>query len=255
MDLVYDETFEGLLSTFFFIYQEKIEHPAIYKQSTYQPAFFETRTEVKTDLVRAERVLTKLKEKAGRQFSQFFYAAHNDRDHVENDLFAYTQYMLAHDSKRSTDYSNAAVLKVAQIAKAVGREKHRMEAFVRFRLTKDGIYFATIEPDFDVIPLIKKHFEERYGDQPWIIYDLRRNYGMHYDLTETKPIQIQFNTDNSSVINTAPELFTADELEFQQLWALYFKKTNIESRKNMKLHLQHVPRRYWKYLSEKTIDA
>ena len=32
----------------------------------------------------------------------------------------------------------------------------------------------------------------------------------------------------------------------------YFKSTNIKSRKNMKLHLQHVPKRYWKYLTEKS---
>ncbi|TXD94923.1 DUF4130 domain-containing protein [Gillisia hiemivivida] len=26
----------------------------------------------------------------------------------------------------------------------------------------------------------------------------------------------------------------------------------MKSRKNMKLHLQHVPKRYWKYLTEKS---
>ncbi|MGK4566274.1 DUF4130 domain-containing protein [Flavobacterium sp. 3HN19-14] len=35
------------------------------------------------------------------------------------------------------------------------------------------------------------------------------------------------------------------------LWNDYFKSTNIPARKNMKLHLQHVPKRYWKYLTEK----
>lgn len=47
------------------------------------------------------------------------------------------------------------VLKVAQTAKKVGRKKHRMEAFVRFQLTKDNIYFVNIEPNFNVLPLTK----------------------------------------------------------------------------------------------------
>lgn len=75
-----------------------------------------------------------------------------------------------------------AVLKAAQTVKKVGREKHRMEAFVRFRLTRGGIYFAAIEPDFNVLPLINSHFKSRYADQKWIIYDLKRNFGIAYDL-------------------------------------------------------------------------
>ena len=46
-------------------------------------------------------------------------------------------------------------------------------------------------------------------------------------------------------------MFDEDELVFQTLWRDYFKSTNIKSRKNMRLHIQHVPKRYWKYLSEK----
>ena len=35
------------------------------------------------------------------------------------------------------------------------------------------------------------------------------------------------------------------------MWKDYFDSTNIKERKNMKLHIRHVPKRYWKYLSEK----
>ncbi|RZL34744.1 MAG: DUF4130 domain-containing protein, partial [Pedobacter sp.] len=47
-------------------------------------------------------------------------------------------------------------------------------------------------------------------------------------------------------LNEKEELYT-------HLWKDYFKSTNIESRKNTKLHVQHVPKRYWKYLTEKQI--
>ncbi|WP_370449257.1 DUF4130 domain-containing protein [Aquimarina sp. AD1] len=47
------------------------------------------------------------------------------------------------------------------------------------------------------------------------------------------------------------EYYTNDELEFQQLWKTYFDNVNIKSRKNSKLHIQHLPKRYWKYLIEK----
>src|SRR5690606_39662819 len=50
----------------------------------------------------------------------------------------------------------------------------------------------------------------------------------------------------ASEMSAAP-LLTESEAEekFQQLWKQYFKSTNIVERKNDKLHLQHVPKRYW----------
>src|SRR5690606_38301814 len=149
------------------------------------------------------------------------------------------------------DYGNGTVLKISQIAKSVGREKHRMEAFVRFKLTKDDIYFANIEPDFDVLPLISKHFKSRYADQKWIMYDLKRQYGLNYDLQEVQAMNLTL-PETFDPTQTASEYFTPSEIEFQTLWQNYFQSTNIVARKNTKLHIQHLPKRYWKYLSEKT---
>ncbi|MFN8364013.1 MAG: DUF4130 domain-containing protein [Cloacibacterium normanense] len=61
-----------------------------------------------------------------------------------------------------------------------------MLAFVRFELLQDEVYFAKIEPDFNVLPLIRKHFKERYADQKWMIFDLKRHYGIFYDLKEVQ---------------------------------------------------------------------
>ncbi len=51
-----------------------------------------------------------------------------------------------------------------------------------FELLQDEMYFAKIEPDFNVLPLIQKHFKDRYADQKWMIFDLKRNFGIIYDL-------------------------------------------------------------------------
>ena len=154
---------------------------------------------------------------------------------------------------KAHDFSDDVVLKINQLAHKVGREKHRMEAFVRFQLTKDEVYFANIEPDFDVLPLISKHFRNRYADQQWIIYDLKRKYGLYYNLEGVELISLDLKEGygNSIHKNSA---FTNEEYEYQDLWNNYFKSTNIKSRINKKLHMQHVPKRYWKYLSEKKVS-
>ena len=86
-----------------------------------------------------------------------------------------------------------------------------------------------------------------------MIYDIKRTYGIFYDLENAKIMNIELPSGfNFSKTNS--DYFSEEEFEFQKLWQDYFKSTNIESRKNMKLHTRHVPKRYWKYLSEKQPD-
>jgi probable DNA metabolism protein len=124
-----------------------------------------------------------------------------------------------------------------------------MEAFVRFQKLKDDTFYAGIEPDFNVLPLLIRHFKNRYADQKWIIYDLRRKYGLYYDLHDTQYISLDFaNVSNPTDLIAA---FTEDEGIYQHLWKNYFTSVNIPSRKNTKLHVRHIPKRYWKHLTEK----
>ncbi|RYZ93208.1 MAG: DUF4130 domain-containing protein, partial [Moraxellaceae bacterium] len=99
--------------------------------------------------------------------------------------------------------------------------------------------------------LIGDHFERRYADQPWIIFDTKRDYGLHYNLNETKFISLDDPVLNLSVGDSDEPLKNDNEKAYQTLWANYFQSVNITERKNVKLHLRHVPKRYWKYLVEK----
>ena len=46
-------------------------------------------------------------------------------------------------------------------------------------------------------------------------------------------------------------LMAEDETLFQQMWKVYFKSMTIKERINPKLHRQNMPRRFWRYLTEK----
>ncbi|PZX53137.1 putative DNA metabolism protein [Algoriphagus ratkowskyi] len=249
--LVYDGSFDGFLTCVFEVYELKLKQVFIYREGLAQESLFGSSKEVITDPIKADRVWKGISKKTSATGkTRIYYAFLSEKAEVENLLLRYIQYALRSEIQIDSDFANEDVLKVTQIAKSVGREKHRMEAFVRFRLTKDEFYFATIEPDFNVLPLISKHFKRRYADQKWIIYDLKRHYGIFYDLEKVDIIHLTL-PENFNATQSSSEFFADEELEFQTLWQDYFKSTNIPSRKNMKLHIQHVPKRYWKYLSEK----
>lgn len=211
---------------------------------------------IATDEAKAARVWTALTRKIGSSFSRRVYFSFlSEQAQAFQHIFDFACYVFDHSNKVADNYGHPAVLGVSQIAKSVSREKHRMEAFVRFKKTAEGIFFAVIDPDFNVLPLISPHFKGRYADQRWLIYDEKRRYGLFYDLNTVHEVQLS-NTNNKSMIEQAQLTDTsitldAQEALYDQLWKDYFKSTNIVERRNIKLHVQHVPRRYWKYLSEK----
>ena len=174
-----------------------------------------------------------------------------EKEGVENLLLYFIRKSFEMGVPLENDFSDPKILEISKLVKMVGREKHRMDAFVRFRETKDGLYFATVAPDFNVLPLLIKHFKDRYANMQWIIYDTKRGYGIYYDLHSVTQVFLE-NTAHVSKKSNASQYFTAAEIAFEDLWKQYFKSTNIASRKNTRLNLQHVPKRYWKNLSEKS---
>src|SRR5215217_1450600 len=185
--LIYDGSFEGFLCVVFEIYNRKISRPKILSDASRATGFFITVITVETNESHAARVWKRLNEKVSAQsISNFYVAFHSELPNIENSLFGYMQYVFANSNSVDSNFGNEHILRIQQVAKSVHRERHRMEAFVRFQLMEDGFYYAAIEPDFNVLPLISKHFTERYADQRWIIYDLKRHYGLYYDLKKTE---------------------------------------------------------------------
>lgn len=250
--LIYDGTMEGFFTCVFTAYEQKLKVTSISPETTAQAEIFSAAEVIITDHEKADRVKTALEKwisPAGRK--RIYFAFLSEKPGIEMLLYQYIVKAIRNKKFSPDDFGDEVILKVTQIAKMVSREKHRMEAFVRFMLTEDDIYFAHITPDFNVLPIILPHFHSRFADQKWMIYDLKRKYGLFYDLNTTQYISLDLEEKlNNGVLD--PSVYAASEKEFQILWQKYFKSVNIVSRKNTKLHLQHVPKRYWKYLSEKS---
>ncbi|PNK61383.1 TIGR03915 family putative DNA repair protein [Psychrobacter sp. FDAARGOS_221] len=260
--IVHEPSFEGWLSAVFYIYEHKLQRQDylwVTDSNHYTPSLIDTATYVTTDDYKAQRVLTKLNDMLGRSgMRQILWGFLSEKEGISNTLFKVVKYALDYPHRQVLqDLGNLDVLELAQTVKSVGREKHRMEAFVRFEHTEDDVYFARIEPDFNVLPLIGPHFRQRYQDQQWAIYDIYRGYGIFYDKTQAvgnKPAPLQTIVDiDEQVIRNPASVYSEHEKRYQQFWQGYFANVTISERKNPRLHKQYLPQRYWKYLSEKQV--
>lgn len=251
LDYTYDGSFEGLLTVLFTIYDWQAAPNSIQLEATAQGGLFTQVTHRATDEAQAARVwdglLKTMDAEARTRLYHVFLSEVPDRELL---IFRYVDLALRSPLDIAENYANADVRRVQRLAQQMYREKHRMEAFVRFEKTTDGLFHATIEPDFDVLPLIAAHFTKRYADQRWLIYDRRRRYGLYYDLTRTDIVHFEQDAGPKTAAVSATVLDEREPL-FRLLWQAYFDHVNIPERKNLKLHRRHMPLRYWKYLSEK----
>lgn len=250
--VLYDGSFIGLLTTIFEMYEYKLGNISIARNEVVEGSLFGATHTVYSDEIKAKRVLKGMEAKMSTAaMTQFYRCFLSELPGMEDCLLRYAKYTISSKHPVESDYGNPNVLRVQQVSRKVHREKHRMEAFVRFELTKDNLYYSLIQPDYNVLPLVIKHFYERYADQRWMIYDVRRKYGIYYDLQKVEEVQLDFIRHASGSVPDNAEYLDENELLVQQLWRQYFSSVNISERKNMKLHIRHMPKRYWRYLTEK----
>ncbi|MBB6275116.1 TIGR03915 family putative DNA repair protein [Porphyromonas circumdentaria] len=249
---IYDKTLDGLLCCVFFAYEHKIQPDYIVADTAQRPLLMEACYSIKTDTAKSKRVWRRLEEKLSKIAQNMFLLVWlSELPEVEMLLFRYICKMVDHPKGFEMNFGDEDVVRVKEIAEKVAGESRQMIQFVRFQQTTDNVYFAPIAPRFNILSLIASHFEERYANQQWIVYDTKRNLGLYYDKLSVR--YVSFSEEDFEGLRRGKvekEKLSDEELFYQELWREYFKSTTIRERINLSLQRRHMPKRYWRYLTE-----
>lgn len=110
---------------------------------------------------------------------------------------------------------------------------------------ENNLWYASIHPDNNVIEQVGQFLMKRFPKQNMILHDKNRNLAFLYNCqnkNDYEIIQIPTNFKISSL--------SKEELLFQKLWKTFFQTISIEERKNSRLQMQYMPKKYWKNLVE-----
>ena len=139
--------------------------------------------------------------------------------------------------------ANPCVMRLMELKRKVLNEAHLFKEFLRFDELKGGVLYGKIEPKCDVLPFVSQHFEARFPEEDWIIYDEKRKkaavhkHGMDIIVVEGQDIE-----------QLTKELQTEDE--YRELWKVFFNTIGIESRYNPKCQQNHMPEWYRRNMTE-----
>jgi DNA polymerase len=137
------------------------------------------------------------------------------------------------------DRADPLVDRLAEMAKAVSRDRHKMRAFVRFREITDeeGLHFiAWFEPAHHIVRLNAGFFVRRYASQRWSI--LTPEESLHWDGAALHHLPGATKAD-------AP---AGDPLE--EIWKTYYASTFNPARLKVKAMQAEMPKKYWRNLPE-----
>ena len=250
----FDGTMNGLLSAVFDAFYLKEQPEQLLTEGEALPLFCERTYAVATSEEKAQRVWTGLEKQLPREAVKLISVSWlSELKELNTPLFHYVCKVFR-QGDISHNFADPDVLTVTNIARRVLHEQLRMKQFIRFQKAKDGTYLAVVSPDHNVLPIIIDHFQDRFNDQPWLIYDAHRHYGYYYDggtvthVTFEDEAAMPFDLSNGKL--DASVLSTDDQL-LQNLWRTYFKAICIRERMNPRKQRQDMPRRYWKYMTEK----
>jgi probable DNA metabolism protein len=250
--LIYDGTFEGMLTCIFEVYNCRLFPDAMQVKGKQTHDIFAKTIQLESDSGKAVRVWKGIQQKLSANNKQLFYHAFlSEREGIEMNILRFAKRLFSEEMNMETDFGDSDVLEVVQNARKVKKEAMRMLQFVRFQQTKDGLYFCGIEPLYDVLPLVLGHFSSRFADQQWLLYDLKRNYGAYYNKKSVEEVELTSHEINRSSGQVSENVLNESDAFYQTLWKSYFEHISIQERKNLRLQRQHMPVRFWKYLTEK----
>jgi uracil-DNA glycosylase len=138
--------------------------------------------------------------------------------------------------------TDADVRQAGRWAKAVGRDIHKMHAFVRFRLiaadAQNGreCFVAWFEPEHDIVRLAAPFFQRRFAAMNWSI------------LTPRECVHWQGETLQFSAGVTRESAPNDDVLD--DLWRSYYRSIFNPARLKVKAMQSEMPKKYWKNLPE-----
>ena len=170
----------------------------------------------------------------------------NDSEKGDAILGAMLEAKKIADSRKIMQHlSHPKVRKVFELSRKVANESHYYKEIVRFKELENGILFAQIEPQCQILTCLGDHFSNRFPLENWMIYD--RTHKMFLVHRESRQwflvIDEELNEDMAMKISEK-------ERTYMNLWKGFFENIAIEERESYERQRQHLPLRYRKHVTE-----
>lgn len=250
--ILYDGTFQGLLTIVFDCYLSKKIPLKIIPEQEYLSNILDKTVYVETDFAKSDRIFHGIsKNICNRALYDSYYAflsANSNKicQNKEIEILKFILHGFIIGPKIITMLSIDYVLSVMKLRKNVLGEAHRLKGLTRLQEIGNNLFYASIHPENNVIENLGQFFIRRFPTQNLILHDKNRELAFLYNTKEYTIIDVSNQFINPTI--------TESEKQFQSLWKTFFKTIAIKERTNKRCQMQYMPKKYWKDLIEMQPD-
>ena len=243
-DLVYrfDDSLEGFLTCVFQAFAQKRNPARVIPQHGSQAGILDQVVDIQTDEDLAQRVRDGIVRQLGSStfddVGRVFLSEDPERCTV---IYRFLRAGFEKGPTVRDDLANDAVQRFARLSVRVANEAENIRQFLRFREVEGGVFYARINPNACVVPLVMGHFAARLGRRPFVIHDEVHGLAGLWD-GRTWVLR--------STQGLVPPPPTCSETEFADLWRTFYHAIGIQPRRNEHLRRQLMPQRFWRNLTE-----
>ncbi|MPM63099.1 hypothetical protein SDC9_109979 [bioreactor metagenome] len=240
---LHEPTFEGLLSAVYDAYYSSTKPDFICSKIVYEQNLIDEVITIKSDPIKFEKVYNSIINKISKSaLNKIYYVLLSETKESSNLIYNYLRMGFKLGKDVELHINNDIVLNMDKMSNKVAYEGHRLTGFIRFKEI-NNILYASINPDYNILPIIGEHFKERLSNENFIIHDIKRDIALIYNKKDYYLTNLS-KTQKNILMNSD------DKGEYENLWKQYFKSVNIEERKNPKLQKRMMPTRYWNNIIE-----
>lgn len=239
---LYDGTFSSLISLIYYLIISKHIPESIKDEKNYNKNLLEN--PIYLNLEKKEekyKILTNYLSKNIINTAYYIYLSNDENKELI--IYYFIKNALIFKNEIFFQRNLNCVNKSLKLRNYVLGEAHKMKGFLRFKETKNNFLYAEMSPTNNIIELLANHFQKRLKNECWIIKDTKRNILAVYDLKKV------YYYSGFDVIKLNLEKNSNEDF-FELLWKKYFKTIGIKERKNKKVQMNFMPKKYWNYILE-----
>ncbi len=239
---LYDGTFDGLLTAYFYAYKDQDIYD-ISRQDSYQVDLLSQPRSIATEVDKAARIYRSVCQKLSADTMRNLYLLYlSELPHCDLLGLRYLRLCFANGTQINRAKQHPIIRQVEDYRHKVMTEYDHMKGFLRFQQIDQQVYFGHFAPDHNQLPLLLPHLEKRFSDQKLIVYDEKRSCALLYDLQRS--VIVPFSQADAAQLLQDKQDDTID------LFRQYFQSITIAERANPRLQAQYMPHRYRKYMPE-----
>lgn len=248
---LYDSTFRGFITVIHILMTENWPEVIISKDDMTQPGLFsDGQTIVTADQEKYDLMLKTIETRISREAVNIIKSAFlSESRGIEQMLYTFIRMGLETGPAIIHMIEDDHIHRVLKESRRTFFEANKYKGIIRFTDKGDGIKYACMEPDTNVLPLVAAHFRARFPGERWILHDTKRHLILLHEAGNLELIEETSENVSSAAAPGNPGTITAND-PYADLWKKYFGTMGIEGRKNSKLQRQFLPLKRRKYVLE-----